>query len=258
MQEALVQVETRANIRVLKLNQPERRNALSLELRAELIDAVEAALADSEIRALVLTGNGGVFCAGGDLSSMRGATSYSGRERLRRLHKLARLLTDGGKPVVAAVEGYAYGAGLSLALLCDQVVASETAQFCASFTRVGLMADLAALWSVPQRVNAGWTRRILMLAEEVDAATAGRIGLVDEVAPGGAALDRALELAARFAVGAPVAMAMTKHALARGPQPLQPLLDMEADLQGVLFGTEDLAEGCDAFLGKRKPVFKGR
>ena len=258
MQEALVQVETRANIRVLKLNQPERRNALSLELRAELIGAVEAALADSEIRALVLTGNGGVFCAGGDLSSMRGATSHSGRERLRRLHKLARLLTDGGKPVVAAVEGYAYGAGLSLALLCDQVVASETAKFCASFTKVGLMADLAALWSVPQRVNAGWTRRILMLADEVDAATAGRIGLVDEVVPGGAALERALELAARFAAVAPVAMAMTKHALARGPQPLLPLLDMEADLQGVLFGTEDLAEGCDAFLGKRKPVFKGR
>ncbi|MBX3453055.1 enoyl-CoA hydratase-related protein [Ferrovibrio sp.] len=258
MQAVLVQVETRANIRLLRLNQPERRNALSLDLRAELIAAVEAALADDDIRALVLTGNGGVFCAGGDLSSMRGATSSGGRERLRRLHKLAKLLVDGGKPVVAAVEGYAYGAGLSLALLCDQVVASETAKFCASFTRVGLMADLAALWSVPQRVNAGWARRLLMLAEEVDAATAGQIGLVDAVVPGGAALDHALGLAGRLAEGPPVALALTKQALARGPQPLDALLAMEADMQGVLFGTEDLAEGRDAFLAKRKPVFKGR
>ena len=258
MQEPLMQLETRADIRVIRLNQPVRRNALSLELRADLIAAVESALADKDIRALVLTGNGGVFCAGGDLSSMRGMTSHDGRERLRRLHKLAKLLVNGGKPAVAAVEGYAYGAGLSLALLCDQVVASETAKFCASFNRVGLMADLAALWTVPQRVNAGWARRILMLAEEVDAATAGRIGLADEVVPAGAALDRALDLAARFAAGAPVSMALTKQALARGPQPLEALLDMEADLQGVLFGTEDVAEGCDAFLNKRKPVFKGR
>ena len=254
----LVVVESAGPVRVIRLNYPAKRNALSLELRAVLIAAVEAAMDDPDVRALVLTGNGGAFCAGGDISSMQNVAGVGGRDRLAKLHRLVRLLAAGPKPVVAAVEGYAYGAGMSLALLCDQVVAASDAKFCCSFNKVGLMPDMAALWTVPQRVNAGWARRLMMLAEEVDGETAHRIGLADHLAAPGQAFAAAMAVAERFAAAAPLPIAYTKAALARGPQPLDALLAQEADSQTLLFNSEDFAEGRDAFLGKRKPVFRGR
>jgi enoyl-CoA hydratase/carnithine racemase len=247
-----------AGVRVIRLNYAARRNALSLELRAELTAAVEAALADPAVRAIVLTGNGGTFCSGGDISSMQNLTGVDGRQRLASLHRLVRLLVAGTKPVIAAVEGFAYGAGMSLALLCDQVVAAGDAKFCCSFGKVGLMPDMAALWTVPQRVNTGWAKRLLMLAEEIDGETAVRIGLADQVAAPGEALTQALALAARFAALAPLPVGFSKAILSRGPQPLENLLAQEADGQALLFTSADFAEGRDAFLAKRKAVFSGR
>ena len=246
-----------AGVQVIRLNYPARRNALSLDLRAELTAAIEAAMADPAVRALVLTGSGGAFCAGGDISSMQNVTGVAGRIRLTNLHRLARLMVAGPKPVIAAVEGYAYGAGMSLALLCDQVVAASDAKFCCSFGKIGLMPDMAALWTVPQRVNAGWVKRLLMLAEEIDGDTAGRIGLADQVTASGGALAAALTLAAQFAALAPLPVGFIKATLARGPQPLEALLAQEADGQALLFNSSDFAEGRDAFLAKRKPVFTG-
>jgi 2-(1,2-epoxy-1,2-dihydrophenyl)acetyl-CoA isomerase len=260
----LVLIETSAEsaaippgIQVIRLNYPSKRNALSLDLRAALIAAVEAAMADPAVRAIVLTGSGGAFCAGGDISTMQNVAGVAGRQRLGNLHRLARMIVAGPKPVIAGVEGYAYGAGMSLALLCDQVVAAKDAKFCCSFGKVGLMPDLAALWTVPQRVNAGWTKRLLMLAEEIDGEAAGRIGLVDDVTAPGEALTAALALAAKFAALAPLPVGFIKATLARGPQPLEALLAQEADGQALLFNSADFAEGRDAFLAKRKPVFTG-
>ncbi len=250
--------DSQGAIRIIRLNYPAKRNALSLPLRADLLAAVELAMAEEAVRAIVLTGNGGTFCAGGDISSMQSTQGVAGRQRLANLHRLVRLLVAGPKPVIAAVEGYAYGAGMSLALLCDQVVAASDAKFCCSFGKVGLMPDMAALWTVPQRVDAGWARRLLILAEEIDGETALRIGLADQAVQPGRALEAALALAARFAAQAPLPMAFTKAALARGPQSLESLLALEADNQALLFNSEDFAEGRDAFLAKRKPVFKGR
>lgn len=244
-------------IQVIRLNYPSKRNALSLDLRAALIAAVESAMAAPAVRAIVLTGSGGAFCAGGDISTMQNVAGVAGRQRLGNLHRLARMIVAGPKPVIAAVEGYAYGAGMSLALLCDQVVAARDAKFCCSFGKVGLMPDLAALWTVPQRVNAGWVKRLLMLAEEIDGDAAGRIGLVDEVTAPGEALTAALALAAKFAALAPLPVGFIKATLARGPQPLEALLAQEADGQALLFNSADFAEGRDAFLAKRKPVFTG-
>ncbi|HEX6956771.1 MAG TPA: enoyl-CoA hydratase/isomerase family protein [Ferrovibrio sp.] len=254
---SLVQIESRGAVRILRLNYPAKRNALSLELRAELIEAVRDAMAAKAVRALVLTGNGGAFCAGGDISSMQAVGGVAGRQRLASLHELVRLLLAGPKPVIAAVEGYAYGAGMSLALLCDQVVAARDAKFCCSFNKVGLMPDMAALWTVPQRVDGGWAKRLLILAEEIDGETALRIGLADQVAEPGGALDAALALAGRFAALAPLPIAFTKAVLARGPQPLEALLAQEADGQALLFNSADFAAGRDAFLAKRKPQFRG-
>ena len=250
--------ERREAIALVTLNEPKRRNAMSMALRQGLIDQVEDAMADPDIRVIVITGAGGTFCAGGDLTSMAGLTPVAGRDRLKSLHRLARRIVQGEKPVIAAVEGYAFGAGLSLAAACDQVVAARDAKFCASFNKVGLMADFGSLWTVPMRVGMGRAKRLLMLAEVVDGETAAAIGLADEVVEPGRALEAALDLAARFAAGAPLGHALTKAALSAGPQSFQDMLDREALSQGILFGSDDFAEGRAAFFEKRAARFQGR
>ena len=243
------------NTLVLTLDNPARRNALAMELRRALADAFERAEADPGIRAVVLTGAGGTFCAGGDISDMSATDIAAGRERFRLTHHLVRLIACGSKPVVAAVEGFAVGAGLSLALLCDTVVAAEDARFAAPFGAIGLVADFALPHTLPLRVGQGRARQILLYGERMDAPTAERIGLVDHVVPPGTALDSALARAAQFADMAPLPVALTRSFLARG---LDAALEWERDTPAALFTTADHAEGKAAFLGKRKPVFTGR
>jgi len=239
---------------VLTLNYPQRRNALSMQLREALIAAFERIEGDRAIRAVVVTGAGGTFCAGGDISGMNMTNLADGLERFRISHRLVRLMIKCGKPVVAAVEGYAVGAGLSIALCCDTVVAAEDARFGAGFGRIGLIADMALNHTLPARIGMGRARQVLLYGEQMDAAAAERIGLIDHVVPKGAALDVALQRARAFADAAPLPLALTKGLLAEG---LDAALDRERELQSMLFVTADHAEGRDAFLAKRRPVFKG-
>lgn len=239
---------------ILTLDYPARRNALAIEMRRRLVEALERAEADRELRAIVLTGAGGTFCAGGDISGMNVTDLASGRERFRLSHTLVRLMIKHAKPIIAAVEGYCVGAGLSVALCCDTVVAAEDARFAAGFGRVGLIADLGLLHTLPARVGQGRARQILLHGEQMDAATAERIGLVDAVVPKGDTLAAALERAARFAEAAPLPLALTKSFLAQG---LDAALDWEREAQSTLFLSADHAEGKAAFLGKRAPRFSG-
>jgi len=242
-----------ANV-VLTLNNPQRRNALAMPVREGLIAAFERIEADRGIRAVVLTGAGGTFCAGGDITAMNVTTLADGLERFRITHRLVRLMIRCGKPIVAAVEGFAVGAGLSLALCCDTVVAADDARFGAGFGRIGLIADLALNHTLPARIGTGRARQVLLYGEQMDAARGKRIGLIDHVVPKGAALDFALQRARAFADAAPLPIALTKGLLAEG---LDQALERERELQSMLFLTADHAEGRDAFLAKRKPVFKG-
>ena len=239
---------------VLTLNNPQRRNALAMPVREGLIAAFERIEADRNIRAVVLTGAGGTFCAGGDITAMNVTTLTDGLERFRITHRLVRLMIRCGKPIVAAVEGFAVGAGLSLALCCDTVVAADDARFGAGFGRIGLIADLALNHTLPARIGTGRARQVLLYGEQMDAARGERIGLIDHVVPKGAALDFALQRARAFADAAPLPIALTKGLLAEG---LDQALERERELQSMLFLTADHAEGRDAFLAKRKPVFKG-
>jgi enoyl-CoA hydratase/carnithine racemase len=239
---------------VLTLDYPARRNALAMPLRAALEDALERAQADGAVRAVVLTGGGGTFCSGGDISRMDVATAMDGRERMRRTHRLVRLMAKGGLPIVAAVEGWCAGAGMALACACDTIVAAEDARFVAGFHRIGLMADMGLPHFLPARVGVGRARRILFYHEQLTAAEAERIGLVDFVAPKGHALATALEKARFLVEEAPAPIRLTKQMLAEG---LDEALEDEKTYQGLLFTTEDHKEGRAAFLGKRKPVFKG-
>jgi 2-(1,2-epoxy-1,2-dihydrophenyl)acetyl-CoA isomerase len=249
----LVEARDGATI-VLTLNNPPRRNALAMPLREGLIAEFERIEADRGIRAVVLTGAGGTFCAGGDITAMNVTTLADGLERFRITHRLVRLMIRCGKPIVAAVEGFAVDAGLSLALCCDTIVAADDARFGAGFGRIGLIADLALNHTLPTRIGTGRARQVLLYGEQMAAARGERIGLIDHVVPKGAALDFALQRARAFAEAAPLPVALTKGLLAEG---LDQALERERELQSMLFLTADHAEGRDAFLAKRKPVFKG-
>ena len=239
---------------ILTLNQPARRNALAMPMRRAVVDAMERIEADPAIRAVIITGAEGNFSAGGDISGMDVTDLAGGRERFRMTHRMVRLLIKASKPVIAAVEGYAVGAGLSMALCCDTIIASDAAQFAAGFGRVGLVADLGLLHTLPLRVGQGRARQILLYGQRLDAPEALRIGLIDHVVPPGTALDAAIARARLFHDAAPLPVAMTKQYLAAG---LDAALEWERDTQSALFLTNDHTEGKAAFLGKRTPVFTG-
>jgi len=239
---------------VLTLDYPARRNALAMPMRVALLAALNAIEADRTVRAIVLTGAGGMFCAGGDISGMDAADLAAGRERFRVAHAVVRLLVQGSKPVVAAVEGACVGAGLALALCCDTIVAAADARFMAGFGAIGLVGDFGLLHTLPARVGQGRARQMLLYGERTDAVAAHAMGLVDHVVPPGTALAAALDRAGRLAVAAPLPIALTKQWLGRG---LDAVLTWERDTQAALFQTADHREGRAAFLGKRPPDFTG-
>jgi 2-(1,2-epoxy-1,2-dihydrophenyl)acetyl-CoA isomerase len=239
---------------ILTMDYPERRNALGVPMRKALLEALEKIEGDRDVRAVVITGAGGHFSAGGDISGMDVTDLAAGRERFRLSHSLVRLMIKSAKPILAAVEGWCAGGGLSLALCCDTIIASSEARFLASFGKIGLIADLGLLHTLPLRVGQGRARQILLYAEQIDAATAERIGLVDQVVPGGGSLTAALERARAFTATAPLPVALTKQHLSQG---LDAALDWEREIQSGLFLSPDHAEGKAAFLGKRSPSFRG-
>jgi enoyl-CoA hydratase/carnithine racemase len=223
-------------------------------VRQALEEAIERGHDDKAVRAIVITGAGGTFCAGGDISNMNVGTALDGRDRMRRTHRLVRLMARGAKPLVAAVEGWAAGAGMAVACACDTVVAAEDARFVAGFHKIGLMSDMGLPWFLPRRVGVGRARRILFYHEVTGAAEGERIGLVDFVAPPGKALEVALEKARFLAAEAAGPIELTKKILSEG---LDEALADEATFQGLLFTTRDFQEGRAAFLEKRKPNFAG-
>lgn len=248
--------ERQGHTLVLTLNYPAKRNPLNKAIRDGLLAAMTRAEQDRDIRAVVFTGSGGNFCSGGDIDSMQEVTDLgAGRERFRQTHQLARLMLGGSKPCIAAVEGWAAGAGIALALCCDVVIAAENARFLASFGRVGLVADFGLLRTLPLRVGHGRARNILLTGDVVGAGEAERIGLIDAMVPAGEALNAALAKAAAIARNAPLAVAYTKAALASG---FEAALDWEREVQSALLQTRDHAEGRAAFAEKRPPVFEGR
>jgi 2-(1,2-epoxy-1,2-dihydrophenyl)acetyl-CoA isomerase len=245
-----------APVRVITLNRPDVRNAIDMPLRIELGDAIEAAQADSTVRAIVLTGAGGTFCSGGDISTMvEPIAAADVRSRTDLAQRVVRAIWRGDKPVIAAVEGAAFGAGLSLALACDRVVASSDARFGAGFARIGLAGDMGISATLPERLGPARARQFLMMARHVDASEAMQLGLVDAVVTPGAALTAALADAAVIADGPPLAIA----AIRRGSslQARLEALETEAANQVVLFRTADVAEGVAAFHQRRQPVFRG-
>jgi enoyl-CoA hydratase/carnithine racemase len=240
-------------ILTLTLDYPARRNALAMSLRAELEQALEAAQSDGT-RCIVLTGANGQFSAGGDISGMKAETALDGRERMRRTHRLVRLMARGNVPIIAAVEGWAAGAGCSLALLCDHIIAAEDARFVLGFHKIGLMADLGLPMTLPARIGTGRARDMMLFHTQHGGREALSIGLVDALAPPGLALEHAMQKARTLAEEAPLPIAYMKQWFA---EEMERALAREADFQAALFATADHREGREAFLAKRKPAFGG-
>jgi 2-(1,2-epoxy-1,2-dihydrophenyl)acetyl-CoA isomerase len=255
-------VERSAGVLRLTLNRPERLNALDDELLDALGAAVLVARDDDSVRAVLLTGAGRGFCAGADLAAGTLTAPDRGtavRRRLQMLYAPVILgLRELEKPVVAAVNGVAAGAGMSLALAADLRVCGESASFLQAFVRIGLVPDAGSTFFLPRLVGLAKAAELVMLGEQVSAAEALRLGLVNRVVPDAELLDAAGELAERLARG-PRSLGLIKRALnASLGSDLHAQLNHEEDLQALAASSEDALEGVNAFLEKRPADFRGR
>jgi enoyl-CoA hydratase/carnithine racemase len=223
-------------------------------VREGLTAALEAALADGDVRAVVLAGAGGVFCAGGDVSLPLVGDPAEGRARMQGHQRIVRLLAEAEKPLVAAVEGWASGGGAGIGLLCDTIVAGTSARLGFPFLRGGLVPDYALALTLARRVGAGRARQLLLYGRSVDGARALELGLVDEVVDDELVQATAVERARELAAQPPHALALTKRLLARGT-PLEGVLELELMAQSLSYLSPERAEGRAAFLEKRTPTF---
>lgn len=246
---------------ILTLNAPARRNAISTDMRLALREGVRAALADDSCRAVVLTGAGEAFSSGADIDQMQsGDTIDIDRVRLRYsiLHDTVKLMCDGPKPFIAAVEGYAMGAGLSLASACDYLIVSETAKFSAAFGRMGLIGDCGLLWTMPKRVGVAQTKDFMFSGRSLSGQEALEIGFADQLVAKGEALAAATAKARSYSSVAPLTVAETKTLLNGDYSSFAAFLAAESAAQDRMCQSADHDEARRAFSEKRRPNFKGR
>jgi 2-(1,2-epoxy-1,2-dihydrophenyl)acetyl-CoA isomerase len=246
----------------LTLNRPDSLNSLDVALKEALLAQLRELAADDAVRAVVLTGAGRAFCVGQDLrehSEQLASGSVRPLSTVREHYgPIVRALAGMPKPVVAAVNGTAAGAGAGLALLADFRVGGPSTRFLTAFANVGLAADTGMSWSLPRLVGFGKAAELLMLAEPVPAAEAGRLGLLTRlVGSDEQLLPAAWELAARLAAGPTIAYAQLKRELT-GPGTLPEALELEADAQAVCGATADHQHATAAFVAKQQPSFAGR
>jgi 2-(1,2-epoxy-1,2-dihydrophenyl)acetyl-CoA isomerase len=254
MSEPALVVETVAGVRILRLNEPARRNALSDAIRQGLEREVPAFFADDDAHCLLVTGTGDSFCAGGDLASLdRVKTVEAMHRRMQRSHGWVSALLGRDKPVVCAVNGPAVGAGLGLAMLGDVAIASDTAYFLPGFMLVGAAPDYGLGWTLPRAIGAKRAADMLMTNRKVGAQEALAIGLVSRVLPAEGFYDAALEIARGLAQGPQVALAITKSLLLHGAtSDVDEFLAVEADAQAEALMSADAIRLRTAFLNKSR------
>ena len=249
-------------VATITMNQPDRRNALSLEMAEEIREAVRSTAAREEARVLVLTGTGTAFCGGGDVKSMaEGATLpvHETRERILAYYRTALCVRDLEIPTIASLNGHAIGAGLTLALACDLRLAAQGAKMGATFVQIGLHPGMGTTYFLPRAVGLARACELVFTAKVIDAGEAERIGLINQAVPAEELEERTRALARSIAQGPAVAIRMAKRALYQGVEnDLESALQLEAFAQSACAQTEDVREGIEAFIQKREPHFKGR
>jgi 2-(1,2-epoxy-1,2-dihydrophenyl)acetyl-CoA isomerase len=250
-------------VATLILNRAESMNSLSVELKAALRDAVAEVGADDSVRAVVLTGTGRGFCVGQDLREHSAAIDSGDAAPLSTVtehyNPIALGLAEMSKPVIAAVNGAAAGAGAGFAFACDFRIVSKSASFLIAFANVGLGLDSGVSWTLPRLIGSARAAALCLLAEPVTADAALAMGLVNAVVEADHLLPAAHELASRLAAGPTAAYAAIKRSLSyAAASTLAESLAMEADLQARLGATADHRQATAAFLAKRRPTFTGR
>ncbi len=254
-----VKLEMHGAVAVLRLDDPSAMNALSPAIKAGMQTLVPKVESDPRVRAIVLTGTGKAFCAGGDIRSMQDPTGRQApavRARMQVTHAWARALLDGDKPVIAAVNGAAVGGGLALALLADIVIASRDAYFMSGYSKLGALPDLGVLQTLPWAIGSLRAKEMIMLNRRYSAEEAVAIGLANRAVPPEKLMEEALAAAKEIADGPAAMMTMSKVMMKRAYEAsVEDFFEREAVGQAIAFGSAEFAEGVDAFLGKRKAKF---
>jgi 2-(1,2-epoxy-1,2-dihydrophenyl)acetyl-CoA isomerase len=248
------------SLATLTLNAPDKLNAVSRRMIAEIKQAWEEIGADGSVRAVLLTGSGRGFCAGADLSDPdRKNDADSGSALDKFFNPVIRTMRALPKPIVAAVNGVAAGVGMSFAMAADITIAAKSASFLQAFSRIGLLPDGGSTWFLPRLVGEQRARALAMLAPQISAEQARQWGLIWDVVDDAALMTTATELARRLANGPTLSLARIKDAMNQAARnDLSQQLDIERDFQRELGRSEDFREGVTAFLAKRKAEFKGK
>jgi enoyl-CoA hydratase/carnithine racemase len=248
------------HIATITLNRPARKNALTAAMADAWATALLTAQEDDEVRAIIVTGAGGAFCSGADLDEFKGTagTPLQDKQLLSgHVHRVARALDQVDKPVLAAVDGAAVGAGMDMALMCDYRLASPAARFSEGYIRIGLVPGDGGCWLLPRIAGSSRALRLLWTGEFLSAEAARELGVVDEVADD--AYAAAVEFARTLAAQPPQAVRMIKRAVRQGARhDFLTALDLISSHFAVLASTEDAAEAYAAFVERRPAVFVGR
>jgi 2-(1,2-epoxy-1,2-dihydrophenyl)acetyl-CoA isomerase len=259
-----IMVDTQNGVRTLTLNRPERLNAVNDRLSSEIIQAIEEASADDEVRVIVITGSGRGFCAGLDLTdyAKRNPDNQSRHQKLDELGWVGHQalgIVHCDKPVIAAINGIAAGAGLALALACDIRFMSADARVTAGYIRRGLSPDAGMTYFLPRLVGQAKAAELIYTGRDIYPEEAERLGLVNGVFADNELQDQVMTFAKELAAGPPLAMTLSKRLLAASQEnDLTSILKQEYAFIKQCFGTNDVQEGIKAFAEKRKPVFQGK
>ena len=248
-------------VAVIQMNNPKAMNALEDELSAELLSAYKDVAADPAVGAVILTGAEKAFCAGGDLKKLNEGfpTAEAGYDYMKSFREMVTTFLNMPKPTIAADNGFAVGAGFCIAMQADLILASDKAKFGMAFANVGLIPDLAGLYTLPRLVGLQRAKELVFTGRTIGAEEAGAMGIVNRVVPHEQLLDEAQKLARRLADGPRVALRMAKNVMNDSiNMTLEQLLDLEPHAQSICFQSEDHKIGVQAFFRKEKPVFKGR
>lgn len=258
---SVIQVQRHGATAVLIMNRPEARNALDLELRQAFADVIPQVRDDPSVRAVVIAGAGGHFCSGGDVKvlaeSLQGKRDiFEGRERMRKIHRWFDELIDLEKPVIAAVDGSVFGAGLSLALAADFAIASPHAKFCSVFARIGYVPDMALMYLLPRAIGLARAKELVFSARVVDAEEALSLGLVQQVVEGDV-LQKAIAFASRFQHAPTEALGLAKSVMNHSfESERRSVFAQEAAAQAMCRESEFHQEAVRRFLAKEAPVYQ--
>ena len=253
-----IDVARDGGVAVVTINRPEKRNAITFEMRSQIQTVFQAVQDDPEVRAIVFTGAGEHFSAGADVGEMGSGGVPGSLLKMRVLHRMVRGVSHANKPVIAAVRGVCVGVSWSMALACDFVIAAEDARFQFAFRHIGLAPDGGAPYLLTRYVGLMRAKEIMYSGRFVSGAEAAQLGLALEARPSDQVLERAMELARSFSEAPTISLMMMKRMFDASPtQNLDQALDFEASVQPMMTTTEDFKEGTAAFKEKRKAVYKG-